>query len=307
MKQKVIQGCIYLLRNLLNGKGYVGQHKNAKTVEDVRWKSHIVAALEKSSKYYLHCAIRKYGVKKFSAEILWCGPVDKLNEKEVYYIKKFHTFVDDPKGGGYNLTLGGNQKTKFSVRSRSKMSDSQVLRFTDPEEGAKHSVKMRKLYEDEAARKKVSVGLKKWYKENPEAILLVAKKSAISTRRRYEDPEQRIKTSEASKRMWANPVHRKTLLTSLRSPEVRAQISKTLSATLTELYKDPTERAKKSATLVRAYAENPEFRKNVSAGNKRRYKDPAQRRKTGELSKAGWARRRAAGLHNKNYKGGRQR
>lgn len=290
--KKALKGCIYLIRNLVNGKGYVGQHKNVNTVEDVRWKSHIVAALEKKSRYPVHCAIRKYGIKKFSAEVIWVGPVELLNKKEMHYIKKLHTFIDDLVGpGGYNLTTGGNQKTSFSSKSRSKMSAGQYRRFTDPAEGAKHSVKMKKLYESEEARAKVSVGLSRYYVEHPEAIPVISKKATVGNKKRYEDPEQRSKTSRASKCTWANPVHRETITASLRRPEVRAKISKTLSATLTELYKDPVERAKKSVTLIRAYAENPDYRKNVSAGNRRRYEDPEERRKTGERSKIAWARK----------------
>jgi group I intron endonuclease len=120
---KELQGCIYLLRNLINGKGYVGQHINLNV--HIRWNAHICGAAAKRNNHPLYNAIRKHGVENFSAEVVWRGPVTKLDAKEVYYIKKLHTFVDDPLGHGYNLTIGGNSRGyKFSVRSRKKLSKS---------------------------------------------------------------------------------------------------------------------------------------------------------------------------------------
>lgn len=98
--------CVYRLHNFVNGKDYFGQHHNVKTVER-RWGRHIAAAL-RGDNGVLYRAIRKYGVENFSAEVVWRGAIEALNEKEAYYIKKFHSFVHDSLGGGYNLTKGGH-------------------------------------------------------------------------------------------------------------------------------------------------------------------------------------------------------
>ena len=105
----VPQGCIYLLRNLVNGKGYVGQYLGI--VAERRWARHIRTAFW-GSEQLLCKAIRKYGPENFSAEVIWRGNADLLDEKETHYIKKHHTFIDDPKGGGYNLTRGGRSGTR---------------------------------------------------------------------------------------------------------------------------------------------------------------------------------------------------
>ena len=110
-KKKVVNevlGCIYLLRNLINGKGYVGQYLGV--IAERRWRRHILMAFW-GAETLVHRAIRKYGVENFSAEVIWLGAADLLDVKEIYYIKKLHTFIDDPKGGGYNLTLGGRSGT----------------------------------------------------------------------------------------------------------------------------------------------------------------------------------------------------
>lgn len=123
----------------MNDKCYVGQHKNVLTVEGKRWAGHIYTATRGKHQSYIHCAIRKHGAENFSAEILWCGLPSKLNEKEIFFIKKLHTFIDDPKGGGYNLTIGGGGVSVWADSSRKKASDSQLRRFEDPVECARMS------------------------------------------------------------------------------------------------------------------------------------------------------------------------
>jgi hypothetical protein len=108
---------------------------------------------EKGTGQYIHVAISSYGAENFFPEVIWAGSVDKLNEKEIYYIKKLHTFVDDPKCNGYNLTTGGGQcefsaATKASISKsaktrcedevvRDKMRGAQVANWQDPEYRAK--------------------------------------------------------------------------------------------------------------------------------------------------------------------------
>jgi group I intron endonuclease len=119
---KKIQGCIYKLTNKFNGDAYIGQHKNVLTVEK-RWSIHIYTA-EKGFGSYIHNAVAEYGAENFIAEVIWSGPQSQLNEKEIWFIKKFHTFTEDPEyKGGYNLTPGGDGITQHSKASRKKMSE----------------------------------------------------------------------------------------------------------------------------------------------------------------------------------------
>ena len=73
---------IYLITNKVNGKKYVGQSID---IEE-RWKDHIWAS--KKSKLLIYRAMRKYGIDNFDFSILEECSIDKLDEREIYWIKK---------------------------------------------------------------------------------------------------------------------------------------------------------------------------------------------------------------------------
>lgn len=50
----------------------------------------------------MYRAFRKYGLENFSFEILEQCKIDKLSEKEIFYIEKYNSYKN-----GYNQTLGG--------------------------------------------------------------------------------------------------------------------------------------------------------------------------------------------------------
>jgi group I intron endonuclease len=97
---------IYQIKNIVNGKSYIGQSNDIKT----RWERHIKEAQDGSDRSILYAAIRKYGLSAFKFSILETLDMysqEKLNELEMKYIQIFHSFRDDPEGGGYNSTPGG--------------------------------------------------------------------------------------------------------------------------------------------------------------------------------------------------------
>ena len=90
-------GYIYVITNLINGKQYVGQ--TSRSVE-IRFDEH---CYDKRSTSAIHAAIAKYGVKNFTVAVLETPPLEKLDEREKYWIEKLNTFQN-----GYNQTVGGN-------------------------------------------------------------------------------------------------------------------------------------------------------------------------------------------------------
>lgn len=98
-------GSIYLIRNIINNKVYVGQAM--RTVEE-RFKEH----LRKSDILNTHLskAIRKYGKNNFYYEIIEDNlPYNILLEREQYWIKYYNSY-----NNGYNDTQGGEGYLKYS-------------------------------------------------------------------------------------------------------------------------------------------------------------------------------------------------
>jgi group I intron endonuclease len=112
---------IYLIRNLVDGKGYVGQ-----TVMTIarRWSGHKSDARRNDT--FLYQAMRKHGIENFSiTEVVSCDP-SLLNDLERHYIKFYGTYFST--GHGYNLTEGGDNPPiakglKRTAETRARMSE----------------------------------------------------------------------------------------------------------------------------------------------------------------------------------------
>ena len=90
-------GYIYIIKNYINEKVYIGQTKGS--IEQ-RFLSHI-----KNSKYFdnhLYLAMRKYGTDNFFIEPIEEVADEKLDEQEIYWIKYYNSY-----NNGYNMTIGG--------------------------------------------------------------------------------------------------------------------------------------------------------------------------------------------------------
>lgn len=102
-------GYIYCIENIDSGEKYIGQ--TLSTI-DKRLIQHKCSANSDNPKYYIHKAIKKYGIDNFTVyEISKVSCLTKSDIKqhldylEQFYIKKLNTTVH---GFGYNLTDGGN-------------------------------------------------------------------------------------------------------------------------------------------------------------------------------------------------------
>ena len=93
---------IYVITNKINNKKYVGQSTNIQK----RWYDHRTKSMHPRKpdefRNLLYIDIREYGLNNFELEVLEECTKDKLNEREIYWIKKLNTYEN-----GYNNTPGG--------------------------------------------------------------------------------------------------------------------------------------------------------------------------------------------------------
>lgn len=102
---------IYKITNTQNGKVYIGQAVDIL----MRWRQHCNEAYNKNGVAYeckFYRAIRKYGISNFTFQMIESCEVDKLNQREIFYIEKFNSYHN-----GYNMTTGGQDVSCTTARA----------------------------------------------------------------------------------------------------------------------------------------------------------------------------------------------
>lgn len=117
---------IYLVKNTVNGKCYVGQTRY--TLQE-RWANH---CSKNSGCTALKNAICKYGKDAFQLTVIdTATDENELDEKERYWIEKLNTLAPN----GYNLKTGG-ERVRFTEEVRNKLRKANL--------GKSHSAESRK-------------------------------------------------------------------------------------------------------------------------------------------------------------------
>jgi group I intron endonuclease len=140
---------IYSIRNIINGNRYIGYSKAIKH----RWKIH-KSRLKNNhhENSHLQLAWNKYGEENFVFEIIEIVPRDLLKEKEIYYIKLFHSLSTEQ---GYNITNGGDGGCT-SEESKKKNSESHKGKITSEETKIKLSNAKKGKPKSEEHKRKTS-------------------------------------------------------------------------------------------------------------------------------------------------------
>jgi len=98
---------IYLIKNIINNKIYVGQTVNSLKE---RFYGH-----QRHKNGLIGEAIRKYGKDNFLVEeIETCETIEKLNEREIFWIQYYNSIAPN----GYNLLLGGRNKIMHELTKK---------------------------------------------------------------------------------------------------------------------------------------------------------------------------------------------
>jgi group I intron endonuclease len=107
---------VYAIRNILNGKQYVGATASFKHRKAV----HTSKAFRTLSKAPLHVAMRRDGIEAFEWRVLSeAANKTALKQLERFWIREFGTF-----GGGYNTNAGGtgwHKGQKHAPQARAKL------------------------------------------------------------------------------------------------------------------------------------------------------------------------------------------
>jgi len=184
-KSNIPYGIIYLIRNIINNKIYIGQ-----TTEiggfDRRYKNDL---LNYTHNQHLKNAIIKYGIERFEIikEFDKGFSKDELDKLEDMYIKLYNT---TNRKFGYNKQFGGS-KGKPTEETRLLMSESakkRVLKYGVNFKGRKHSEETKRILS------KQHIGMK----QSEETIKKRVEKNKGQTR----NIEIKLKMSESALKSW---------------------------------------------------------------------------------------------------------
>ena len=95
-----MSGFIYIIRNTINNKVYIGQ---TKVSVEIRWKEHLRHA--SYGNQVINRAMKKHGTENFYIDVLEECDIKELDSKEIFYIEKYNS---TNKYFGYNVSIGGN-------------------------------------------------------------------------------------------------------------------------------------------------------------------------------------------------------
>jgi group I intron endonuclease len=181
---------LYMYRHKINEKAYIGVTSDPKT----RYRKH---ALSKSAAVAFNRAVNKYGIAAFEFYLLAIfDDVEAANYHENAAIKHFRSLSPD----GYNL-IGGAPKSKY---------------FGPHSDGTK-----RKIGE---ANKKTTLS-----RERIDQMIKAREGQPNHNLGKTFSDEHRAKLSAAHSGVPLSENHRESMVNALRSPDVRAKISKTLT------------------------------------------------------------------------------
>ena len=153
---------IYLIRNLINGKVYIGKSNNIYR----RIQAHLTSLRRKSLKHeneHLINAWHKYGENSFEYIIVEECKFDELKEKELFYIKKYNSL---DRNKGYNFRLDSKSGMIPLESTRKKYSEALHKRFSKQEERDKVSIRTSKFWKDNPDKKiQMALNVKKTKQE----------------------------------------------------------------------------------------------------------------------------------------------
>lgn len=173
-----LNGNIYKITNKINGKVYIGQ-----TIHSIEYRFSKHCLKNKNGCVALHNAITKYGKENFKVELVEEVPIEKLDEREIYWISYYKS---TNRKFGYNILLGGN----LGRKGFSKLSKEDIDKLIELDKQGVSHIELGNLFNID--RKTVTTILKRESNYNP-------KFKRLKEREDIEQIKEFLKTNPTSK------------------------------------------------------------------------------------------------------------
>lgn len=213
---------IYLIRNIVNGKGYVGQTKCEVTR---RFGQHCT----QKNAYPIDRAIRRHGKNRFVVSVLAeCSSREEMNLREAEFIQELGTRVPS----GYNLLGGGNAKSHHpetrkrignSLRGHS-VSEETRAKISAAHRGHTYNLGSKRTEDTKVRMSAAQSGLKKGPMSDEHKAAISAGHKRTPKQYHKQTPESRLKMSLSKK---GRPAHNKGIP---QTEEAKAKFRATMAA-----------------------------------------------------------------------------
>jgi group I intron endonuclease len=216
----MVDGKIYKITNLINGKIYIGQ-----TIMPLsrRWRAHC-SGKDHSMKIAL--AINKYGKENFTIEVIDTAEnLDDLNKKEELYISQYDCTNDSE---GYNiLSGGGNRRLPDSIKE--KISKANTGRVVTEELRERLSKISKKKWNDSGYKERaIEERISRW--KNP-----IFRENHKKSMRACHTEKFRKEAGDRFRAMWGDPGYKKRMVAKIRKIGKSKAFKETMSRVNTKI------------------------------------------------------------------------
>ena len=292
-----VYGIIYLVKNKVNGKCYIGQTVkkngfrdrygvgNGRTMIESFYKTH---KKNNSSSDIILEDMEKYGLDAFEVDecIDYAFSKTELDIKERTYISVYKSMIsnsyDNYYVGGYNKTSGGSGAKDYKWSEESKQKLKEIKNTPEALERSREAAKKENLSPETLKKRSESLKghnvsdntkllisdcIEKMWEDGKYNSEEVRKNMSEGQKRRWEDKDNKIKASEASKKCWEDDNYREKISEKIKKKWEDDDFRKRVTNRVKEYWDDESNHEKQS-NISKKNWEDDSYREKVINGLK---------------------------------------
>ena len=292
-----VYGIIYLVKNKVNGKCYIGQTYKKNGFKDrygVKCNQSLVEGFYKahknnnSSSDIILKDMEKYGLDAFEVNecIDYAFSKTELDIKEKTYISIYKSMISNSYNnyyvGGYNKTSGGSGVKDYEWSEESKQKLKEIKNTPEALERSREAAKKENLSPETLKKRSESLKghnvsdntkllisdcIEKMWEDGKYNSEEVRKNISEGQKRRWEDKDNKIKASEASKKCWEDDNYREKISEKIKKKWEDDDFRERVTNRVKEYWDDESNHEKQS-NISKKNWEDDDYREKVINGLK---------------------------------------